>query len=79
MIKKNNCKFAKGSDGFCCSNKKIKRSFFGIGPRYCIEMFPKYKWDETKGRRVRQESICPFKESKKKTAGPPPKAHPNKK
>jgi len=25
------------NDGTLCKNKKIKRSFFGLGKRYCIE------------------------------------------
>lgn len=30
-----NCKF--NDDGTFCTNKKIKRSFLGMGPRYCVE------------------------------------------
>lgn len=46
------------NDGAWCTHEQIKRSIFGIGPRYCIEYSDNPK-------------MCPFKKKHKK--GPAPK------
>lgn len=55
VIFKVNCKYNK--QGAWCTHKQVKKSFFGIGKRYCIEYLNKDK-------------SCQFKEKLKK--GPPP-------
>jgi hypothetical protein len=56
MVKKINCKSFK--NGGYCTNKKIKRSLFGIGARCCVEYY--------------DEKLCIIKEEHPRPIPPPP-------
>jgi hypothetical protein len=55
MQKKVNCKY--NDNGAWCTNKKIKRSLFGIGARCCTEF---------------NDKECDLKEIRTKKGNPPP-------
>jgi len=53
------------NDCIYCTNEKVQRSFFGLGPRLCVECFT--------------ERACEFKEVSPRPNVPPPSPEPSKK
>lgn len=64
MNKRVNCIHCK--DLYYCKNENVKRSFFGIGARHCVEMYEGC-------------NICEFKELTPRPKAPPSQARPSSK